>query len=71
MVAMVKKMYGFHNNVTSICHTSHLMLALVGLLQVMKGFGGVSGVEAAVITSRVSEFALFYELLKYTIIQIH
>ena len=48
-----------HNNLV-FCHTSHLTLALVGLLQMIKGFGGVSGIEAAVRTSRASEFALFY-----------
>ena len=49
----------FHGYTTSTC-TSHLTLALVGLLQMMKGRGGASGVEAAVTTSRTSEFALFY-----------
>lgn len=53
-------MHCFHSYITSICHTSHLTLALVGLLQMIKGFGGVPGIEAAVRTSRGSEFALFY-----------
>ena len=49
----------FHSYTTST-YTSHLTLALVGLLQMMKGRGGASGVEAAVMTSRIFEFALFY-----------
>ena len=49
----------FHGYTISI-RTSHLTLALVGLLQMIKGRGGASGVEAAVTTSRTSELALFY-----------
>ena len=58
---MVIEIYMFSiATLQGFCHTSHLTLALVGLLQMIKGFGGVFGAEAAVKTSRASEFILFY-----------